>query len=749
MQLWVNNWSAVLTAEATVSAVQLSVDPAAAAQLVNLTEGNYYLLTLVEQDGTGQEVGWEVVKATAQAAGVLTVERAHEGAARVWPSGTLLQVRLTAGTLARIDAAAAGGGSGGGSAAVGDLLTTRRAMPSEWLPVDGAILAQASYPALAGLLGTRWARPSQSALYQPATTSNLGRSAYGNGVYLSVRVGSNGVLRSTDNGATWASVSTSDIGLTSAQDLIFAAGNFWLVGGSGKVAFSADGSAGSWTAVTSGFGTTQINRIIRANGVFVIVGASGKLATSSNGSSWTLVTSQFGTSSISNIAYGNARLVISGASGKVAYSIDDGATWVLASSTGTTLTIDHLVFVGAQFLYAIAAQIYKSADGDVWAAASMPTTSNSWLTGMGADAVLTGADGSNSFATFTTTDGETWTAYTNPFKAAPLRGFAADGTTQVLSSWLGLVARSADSGATWALVTNALGTGNVNAAIQVAGKIIAVGAGGAIGVSTDNGATWQRLASGTTQDCLSIAAGGGLVVVGCAGATLIVSSDNGVTWAAQVITEFAGGQVQAMVFSTDKFVATIGNGGNLIATSPDAVAWSTTAASGISDAKMATGNGRIVILSGVRDARVSTDNGVTWVARQAGVLSAAGLEFDGDVFVAVDSSGYMHVSVDGEQWVRTGQLWSSPKLGAGSGSIAVVGSENTIALSDNGAQWEISNYTLPNDTSVLSKLCCLVTADVIILGMNTGAVMTLARGYDRTTHFALPPAQANTYIKAA
>lgn len=106
MQLLINNWSAVLTAPATASAVSLSVPLADAAKLVGLGAGGYYLLTLAEVDGAGLETAWEIVKVTAAASGVLTVERHQEGTlARDWVAASAISARVTKGTLEALQAA--------------------------------------------------------------------------------------------------------------------------------------------------------------------------------------------------------------------------------------------------------------------------------------------------------------------------------------------------------------------------------------------------------------------------------------------------------------------------------------------------------------------------------------------------------------------------------------------------------------------------------------------------------------------
>lgn len=115
MQRFINNWSTVLTAPATASAVSLSVPLADAAKLSGLGGGDHYLLTLAALDGAGIEIAWEIVKVTGAAAGVLTVQRAQEGTTALeWESASVISARATKGTLEELRA---GGGTAVGNAA--------------------------------------------------------------------------------------------------------------------------------------------------------------------------------------------------------------------------------------------------------------------------------------------------------------------------------------------------------------------------------------------------------------------------------------------------------------------------------------------------------------------------------------------------------------------------------------------------------------------------------------------------------
>lgn len=104
MQLFLNNWSAVLAEPATSSALQLVVDPVAAAELTGLGGDAFYLLTLAKIEA-GKETDWEIVKCTSVSDGVLTVSRGQEGTTpNTWDLGSSISLRVTAGLMASLSA---------------------------------------------------------------------------------------------------------------------------------------------------------------------------------------------------------------------------------------------------------------------------------------------------------------------------------------------------------------------------------------------------------------------------------------------------------------------------------------------------------------------------------------------------------------------------------------------------------------------------------------------------------------------
>lgn len=97
-QKFSNNASTTLSGAITAGATSITV--ANGALLPLPSGGTYFLLTLIGLNANGIENTWEIVKVTARSGNVLTVVRAQEGTtALAWPTATLVEARLTAGSL--------------------------------------------------------------------------------------------------------------------------------------------------------------------------------------------------------------------------------------------------------------------------------------------------------------------------------------------------------------------------------------------------------------------------------------------------------------------------------------------------------------------------------------------------------------------------------------------------------------------------------------------------------------------------
>ena len=252
----------------------------------------------------------------------------------------------------------------------GDVLLSARPLAAPaWLPCNGSVYLQGSYPLLFARLGilsgsqaaSTWtlrSNPIQTVVDDRGDPVSINAVTFGNGLF--VASAEQGAIATSPDGITWT-LRTSGFGATSISAVTYGNGLFVAAGASGKLATSPDGI--TWTLRTSGFGTTAISAVAYGNGLFVAAGASGKLATSPDGITWTLRTSGFGADAISAVAYGNGLFVAAGASGKLATS-PDGITWTLRTSIFTS--IKALTYGNGLFVASPGGSISISPDGITW-----------------------------------------------------------------------------------------------------------------------------------------------------------------------------------------------------------------------------------------------------------------------------------------------------------------------------------------------------------------------------------------------
>lgn len=136
-------------------------------------------------------------------------------------------------------------------------------------------------------------------------TSNQGLSdiAYGAGKY--VAVGGDGIgefIKTSPDGITWTSQVVDNPPTGGLYTIIYAGGQFVVVGASGRVLTSPDGL--TWISQVSGLGVTSLlSSIAYGGGQFIAVGFDGVAITSPDGKTWTTLTTGVSTDFL-NITYG-------------------------------------------------------------------------------------------------------------------------------------------------------------------------------------------------------------------------------------------------------------------------------------------------------------------------------------------------------------------------------------------------------------------------------------------------------------
>lgn len=133
-QQFINNWRSELSTAALAGDGTLDIPTADGDLLGTVTASDFYLLTL--EDGSKREI----VKVTGYSGGTLTVTRAQEGTtAQDWPLGSLIEARLTAGSMAALQGTPAPATVYLDSIAANDILTLDASVAETFVMRGGAI----------------------------------------------------------------------------------------------------------------------------------------------------------------------------------------------------------------------------------------------------------------------------------------------------------------------------------------------------------------------------------------------------------------------------------------------------------------------------------------------------------------------------------------------------------------------------------------------------------------------------------
>lgn len=93
-----NNASTTLFSAVTVSDTQIVVSPGGGSLFPELTDGNFFMITVVDTQGN-----LEIMGVTSRNVDTFTVKRAQENTpARAFPEGSVVELRLTAGSIGEI-----------------------------------------------------------------------------------------------------------------------------------------------------------------------------------------------------------------------------------------------------------------------------------------------------------------------------------------------------------------------------------------------------------------------------------------------------------------------------------------------------------------------------------------------------------------------------------------------------------------------------------------------------------------------
>ncbi len=250
----------------------------------------------------------------------------------------------------------------------------------------------------------------------PSSGTSVGLYGAGGRTGLSVVVGANGTILTSDDGDTWQARTSGTSDLLLNAD---ASGPLMVaVGVTGRLLTSPDGITWTLRASTT---TNNLRGIAWGSGAYVAVGNSGTILRSTDGITWAEQTS--GTSiTLQGVCYGNGQFVAVGESGLLLTS-PDGIAWTSRTS-GTASWLLDVVYGGGQ--YAAVGQggvILRSANGASWTSSTSGVSTWLWRVSHGDGRFVVVGDGGLILAS---TNASAWSPETSGTTNV-LRGLAYQG----------------------------------------------------------------------------------------------------------------------------------------------------------------------------------------------------------------------------------------------------------------------------------------------------------------------------------
>ena len=407
---------------------------------------------------------------------------------------------------------------------------------------------------------------------QTSGTTSVLMGVYFTSTNTGIVVGSNGILRTTDGGTTWNSVSTSSLNAVSFSDANIGT----VVGSNNTILRTTDGGA-TWIGQSAPTATYYGVSMTDAN-TGTAVGTAGKIVhTIDAGIHWLAQTS--GTTNVlfSISCTDNNTGTVVGDVGKIIRTINSGANWVFQSK-GETYDMYGVYFTDANTGTAVGGgptpldgRILRTIDGGAnWVLQSQPSTR--YLYGVSFTDANTGtAVGMIGKILRTTNGGATWVLQTSGLSVNLMAVCFTDSNTGTVVGSSGKILRTTNGGTNWAQQTS--GTTQQFFAVHFtdANNGTAVAQGGVIVHTTDGGANWITQSSGVGWNLYGVYFTDANTGWAAGFAGILHTTDGGANWIQQPIP---GGASFFSVSMSDANTGTaVGGTGKIYHTTDGGVNW--------------------------------------------------------------------------------------------------------------------------------------------------------------------------------
>ncbi len=498
-----------------------------------------------------------------------------------------------------------------------------------------------------------------------------------------------GIFRSTNNGASWTSVSNglTFFGSYAATNAFAVRGTSTFAGTTSGVYITTDNGA-TWIERNVGLTNTAVNALF-INGTDIYAGTlGGAFRTTNDGISWSPVNTGLTNTTVSSFAAIGGNMFAGTQGGGVFRSTNNGANWLPANTGLTDLNVRGLTSSGLALIAGTFGGIFRTLDGggdwdnvdDALATSFLVNAPNIYASGID--------------LSVSTDNGATWNSSSTGINGSTVVALAANGSTLFAGSatYVATLYVSTNAGASWAKSDAGISAGNIKALI-----------------SRPNGNGGYDLYAGTNET------------------GVFRSTNSGNDW-----FSVNDGMTNASVHSFGILNNTIfaGAGFGVYGTTNNGASWSS----------MSSGLPFIVTVSAftTRDTNIfagtsngvyfSPNGGLNWTQRSSGITIPgirAMATFGSNVYAA--GNGIYVSTNDGISWTPTGSGITSNSIVAITqlGTDLFVGTQNGVFRStDNGVNWNAANTGM----TTTSMYSLITVGSDLIAGMVSGMYISTNRG---------------------
>ena len=477
------------------------------------------------------------------------------------------------------------------------------------------------------------------------------------GTSMYAAIGSDGIYRSTDYGASWVKASSQ---LDYRTFYALESGSEVYAGDSEGGLYYSSNAGSTWVFFQGLAQPIQI-RTFEVTGDTLWIGADALYYSLNDGQSWTKVNVDIGSNGVSEIARAG-NYMYAGAydmqhSGALYISSDLGKSW---QKNGVYYgTITSLYAEGTEVYMGVAnSQFYYSANAGVsWSYNNFPMSFVTITDIFRTDETVYACTTEGLFAS--ADNGATWIRRADGIINHIVRHLAVYGTKIFSSTERQGVYVSEDQGDSWVQKTLGLEPGWMGVTgFHIAGDKIFAGTGKGVFVSNDAGSNWQKILTLDVNENVHSITGAGSRVIATTGKGCYVSDNAGETW-------------------TLKGEATMG--GRHLMTS--------------------LVNGDTIVVGSYNEIFISSDAGETWQLRkvQSSFFAPTDMAFHGTVLIIATYQGVFSSSDLGTTWTTlTGLPLPVVDITTSNNMLLAGTAQGVYYSNDSGGSWQAGNRDLDN-----------------------------------------------------